>query len=79
MQQQILQISYKAVKGNNRLYFRAEKVQDNVGVYSFQAEIDPEKNAGGLYETGGRTWVVKPTPEQVMEIYFKQVRVRSLE
>src|SRR6478735_6254820 len=26
----------------------------------FQAEIDPTRDAGGLYETGGRAWVVQP-------------------
>lgn len=64
-----VELSYKAVKGNSGLYFRAEKVQDDVGVYGFQAEIDPEKDAGGLYETGGRAWVVKPTAEQVKTWY----------
>jgi hypothetical protein len=38
-------------------------------VYGFQAEIDPNQDAGGLYETGGREWVVKPTPEQVKTWY----------
>ena len=60
-----IQIKYKAVKGNSGLYFRAEEVGGVVGVHGFQAEIDPEKDAGGLYETGGREWVVKPTAEQV--------------
>ncbi|PVD53396.1 hypothetical protein DC498_05865 [Terrimonas sp.] len=77
-----VEISYKAVKGNSGLYFRAEKVQDDVGVYGFQAEIDPEKDAGGLYETGGRTWVVKPTPEQVKTWYksnqWNTMKVRAV-
>lgn len=64
-----VEISYKAIKGNSGLYFRAEQVPDDVGVYGFQAEIDPEKDAGGLYETGGRTWVVKPTTAQVKTWY----------
>lgn len=62
-------IEYKAVKGNSGLYFRSEEVKDAVGVYGFQAEIDPEKDAGGLYETGGRTWVVKPSAEDVKKWY----------
>lgn len=77
-----VEISYKAVKGNSGLYFRAEEVQDNVGVYGFQAEIDPEKDAGGLYETGGRTWVVKPTAEQVKSWYkpgkWNTMKVRAV-
>lgn len=62
-------LRYKAIKGNSGLYFRVEEVGGEVGVHGFQAEIDPEKDAGGLYETGGRAWVVQPTPEQVKTWY----------
>jgi Domain of Unknown Function (DUF1080) len=65
----IVKIKYKAVKGNSGLYFRAEKVGGEVGVHGFQAEIDPLKDAGGLYETGGRAWVIHPTPEAVKTWY----------
>ena len=65
-----IRLKYKAVQGNSGLYFRAEKVPGAVGVHGFQAEIDPANDVGGLYETGGRAWVVKPTPEQVKK-YFK--------
>lgn len=64
-----VQITYKAIQGNSGLYFRAEEVGGVVGVYGFQAEIDPERDAGGLYETGGREWVVKPSAEQVNTWY----------
>ena len=64
-----VQIRYKAIKGNSGLYFRAEEVSGLVGVHGFQAEIDPEKDAGGLYETGGRAWVIQPTAEQVKTWY----------
>lgn len=64
-----LKVIYKAIKGNSGVYFRVEKVDDPVHVYGFQAEIDPEKDAGGLYETGGRAWVVQPTPEDVKKWY----------
>jgi len=64
-----VRIVYKAVKGNSGLYFRAEKVSDPVAVNGFQAEIDPEKDAGGLYETGGRGWVVQPDPELVKKAF----------
>ena len=63
-------LKFKAVKGNSGFYFRADKVESNVGVHGFQAEIDPSKDVGGLYETGGRAWVVKPSPEEVKK-YFK--------
>lgn len=59
-----IRLKYKTVKGNSGLYFRiAEKGFS--GVTGFQAEIDPEKDAGGLYETNGRSWVSQPTPGQV--------------
>ncbi len=64
-----LRVVYKANKGNSGVYFRVEKVDDAVSVYGFQAEIDPEKDAGGIYETGGRAWVVQPTPEDVKKWY----------
>ena len=64
-----VQVRYKAIKGNSGLYFRSEEVSGLVGVHGFQAEIDPEKDAGGLYETGGRAWVIQPTPEQVKTRY----------
>ena len=65
-----VRLKFKAVKGNSGLYFRVDKVQGGVGVHGFQAEIDPANDVGGLYETGGRAWVVQPTPEQVKK-YFK--------
>ena len=39
-------------------------------VHGFQAEIDPRNDVGGLYETGGRGWVIKPKPAQV-KTWFK--------
>jgi len=63
-----LRVKYKSVKGNSGLYFRIDE-GGGVGVKGFQAEIDPNKDAGGLYETGGRAWVVKPKPEDVKKWY----------
>jgi hypothetical protein len=63
-----VRLKYKAVKGNSGLYFRiAEKGFS--GVTGFQAEIDPDKDAGGLYETNGRSWVSQPKPEDVAKWY----------
>lgn len=64
-----VRVKYKTVTGNSGLYFRIEEKGDS-GVSGFQAEIDPHKDAGGLYETNGRAWVVQPTPEQVAS-WFK--------
>jgi hypothetical protein len=60
----VLRLKYKSVKGNSGLYFHIDETGAS-GVSGFQAEIDPEKDAGGLYETNGREWVSKPSPEDV--------------
>jgi len=63
-----VRLRYKAVKGNSGLYFRIEE-KGGSGVSGFQAEIDPTHDAGGLYETNGRAWVVKPPPEKIKTWY----------
>lgn len=63
-----VRLKYRAVTGNSGFYFRIEET-GNSGVSGFQAEIDPQKDSGGLYETNGRTWVSQPTPEQVKTWY----------
>ena len=62
-------LKFKALKGNSAFYFRIEE-KGASGVSGFQAEIDATNDVGGLYETNGRTWVVKPTPEDVKK-WFK--------
>ena len=64
-----VRLKYKAVKGNSGLYFRIEE-KGFSGVTGFQAEIDPDKDAGGLYETNGRSWVSQPKPADVKR-WFK--------
>jgi len=61
-------LKYKASTGNSGLYFRIEE-KGASGVTGFQAEIDPEKDTGGLYETNGRAWVSQPKPEDVKKWY----------
>ncbi len=61
----VARVKFKAVKGNSGFYFRVEEVPGAVGVHGFQAEIDAARDVGGLYETGGRAWVVQPSPEDV--------------
>ena len=65
----VLSVDYKALKGNSGLYFRIEEVGGTVGVAGLQAEIDPTRDAGGLYETEGRGWVSQPKPEDVKRWY----------
>ncbi len=60
-----IRLKFKAIKGNSGFYFRADEVGGGVGVHGFQAEIDASNDVGGLYETGGRAWVVKPSVEEV--------------
>lgn len=64
-----VRLKYFAKQGNSGLYFRVSPTSDEVGVKGFQAEIDPEKDAGGLYETSGRGWVLQPKPEDVKKWY----------
>jgi hypothetical protein len=61
-------LKYKSVRGNSGFYFRILE-QGFSGVSGFQAEIDPTKDAGGLYETNGRSWVSQPTPDAVKKWY----------
>jgi hypothetical protein len=76
-----VQAKYNAIKGNSGLYFRVDEVGGEVGVHGFQAEIDTHQDVGGLYETGGRAWVIQPTPEQVKTWYkpgeWNQMSVRA--
>jgi len=65
-----VRLKFKALKGNSGFYFRVDETKDAVGVHGFQAEIDAEKDVGGLYETAGRGWVIQPKPEDVKK-WFK--------
>ena len=63
-------LSWRIVQGNSGFYFRCEPVEkDPLIVHGLQAEIDGGEQAGGLYETGGREWVVAPDPALVAEHY----------
>src|SRR5688572_26054852 len=65
----VVRLKFKSLKGNSGLYFRIEE-KGWGGVSGFQAEIDPEKDIGGLYETNGRGWVVQPRAADIKE-WFK--------
>ena len=62
-------LKFKALSGNSGFYFRIEE-KGASGVSGFQAEIDAKNDVGGLYETNGRTWVVKPSADDVKK-WFK--------
>ena len=63
----IARLKYKCEKGNSGFYFRVDTVGSAVSVNGFQAEIDEKKDAGGLYETEGRAWVVQPDSMSVLQ------------
>jgi hypothetical protein len=60
-----VRVQAKILKGNSGLYFRVDRLKGGVNVAGFQAELDAANDNGGLYETNGRGWVVKPTPADV--------------
>ncbi|MCF7954714.1 MAG: DUF1080 domain-containing protein [Phycisphaerae bacterium] len=66
----IVKLKYKSLKGNSGFYFRSERVKSGVSVNGFQAEIDSNgADAGGIYETAGRYWVSRVSPEKVKTFY----------
>lgn len=64
-----VRVVYQANAGNSGVFLRFLGIES--GGLMLQAEIDPEKDAGGLYESGqgGRGWVVQPKPEDVKKWY----------
>ncbi len=60
-----VRLKAKILKGNSGFYFRTQRLQGGVNVAGFQAELDAIHDNGGLYETNGRAWVIKPKPEDV--------------
>lgn len=76
-------VSFRIAEGDSGFYHRVEIVGDEVGVKGFQAEIDPTPEVGGLYETRGRGWVVKPDPAITTAIRelggpWTEMRVRAI-
>jgi len=61
--------SFKVLQGNSGIYFRSEEVDKRVSALGIQAEVANSENVGGLYETGGRGWMVTPSSDQVKNVY----------
>ena len=61
----VVRAKFKVTQGDSGFYFRSERVPSKVSVNGFQVEVDSSQETGGLYETGGRAWVNKPTPEDI--------------
>lgn len=47
-------------KGNSGVFFHS--TLDGTTIQGIQGEVDPNGNTAGLYESGGRGWLVKPDP-----------------
>lgn len=57
----VVRLKFKSLAGNSGFYFRSEKIDHAVAVKGFQAEVAADgADVGGLYETLGRAWVIKP-------------------
>jgi len=66
----VVRLKFKALEGNSGFYFRAQQIDHIYSVKGFQAEIDSRgKSIGGLYETLGRAWVLRPEQEIVDTCY----------
>jgi hypothetical protein len=53
-------ITFRLSDGNSGFYFRSEPNKSGVGISGIQAELENSDLMGGLYETSGRGWIVKP-------------------
>jgi 3-keto-disaccharide hydrolase len=55
------------MEGNSGLFFHSqitgESPKSGPDIVGLQAEIDPARHSGGIYESGGRGWVALPTAE----------------
>ena len=76
-------LSFRITTGDSGFYHRVEELGDAIGVSGFQAEIDPTPEVGGLYETRGRGWVIKPDPSMIEELRSRcgewlEMRVRAV-
>ena len=64
-----VRLRFNVTDGDSGFYFRADESGDQVGVHGFQVEVDTTYETGGLYETGGRAWVVQPIVEELKKHY----------
>ena len=75
----VIQAKFCVHKGDSGFYFRSAKVKSAVSVNGFQVEIDTSQETGGLYETGGRAWVKKPSKKAIAERKYEQGKWADLE
>ena len=59
-----VKLKYKINKGNSGFFFRSQQIpNDNTGIKGIQVEVDRQPDCGGLYESGGRGWLCKPSKQ----------------
>jgi len=75
----LLRAKFRVLLGNSGFYFRAENRNSPIRAYGFQAEIDRTQNTGGLYETGGRAWVIRPDQEAIKKRKYQPGEWTDLE
>ena len=54
----VVRARFRVHSGDSGFYFRCDPVKGGVSVHGFQVEVDSSQETGGLYETGGRGWLV---------------------
>ena len=75
----VVKAKFRVHAGDSGFYFRAERVKSAVSVNGFQVEVDTSQETGGLYETGGRAWVHRPTAAVIKKRKYKQGEWADLE
>ena len=75
----IVKAKFRVYSGDSGFYFRAERVKSAVSVNGFQVEVDTSQETGGLYETGGRAWVHRPTAAVIKKRKYKKGEWTDLE
>ena len=75
----VVKAKFRVLHGDSGFYFRVDRVKSGVSVHGFQVEIDETDETGGLYETGGRGWVHKPSAEVAKKRAYKKGEWSDLE
>ncbi len=75
----VVKAKFRVISGDSGFYVRTDRVKSGVSVHGFQVEVDETQETGGLYETGGRAWVHKPTAEVIKQRNYKRGEWTDLE
>ncbi|MEM8912713.1 MAG: DUF1080 domain-containing protein, partial [Planctomycetota bacterium] len=55
-----IRFQYRFVQGDSGFFFRSQILDDKPYVRGVQCEIDGTEDVAGLYQTGGKGWLVRP-------------------